>query len=95
MAAVAPQSRPLLAGMASVVGVSGNVGTTVRQETVQSLDYGCTQSTETLQGFAGGVDISGALHGEQCQHGASMYEEIYICLAYNYYANTGRCVFAS
>ena len=57
-AAVAPEAI-LVSGVASAVGISGNLGETQRSHHVQRSDGSFKQQEETVRGFAGGVDVCG------------------------------------
>ena len=58
VSAVAPEAT-FVSGLASAVGISGNLGETQRSQHVQRSDGGFKQKEETLNGFAGGVDVCG------------------------------------
>ena len=58
VSAAAPQAT-FVSGVASAVGISGNLGRTQRSQHVQRSDGGFKQKEETLHGFAGGVDVCG------------------------------------
>ena len=50
---------PLASGIGSAVGISGNLGVTDRVRHEQGPDGSFKSHTETLHGFAGGVDVAG------------------------------------